>query len=359
MEATQSGAEITSPAPSSVEAAAQKINGLFKAEPEKAKPKPEVEAEQNSDVEAEASAESSDTDTEGKEEGQEASETSEDADNSEAETLTTLSAVAQKLGLDESKLYDLKLKTKVDGVDGEATLAQLVKGYQSEGHLTRKSMELSDLKKEAEKRIESIETERQQRIGTLEQAAQVAQRILLGEYNSINWDELRKSDSIGYLEKKNQFEEYNHSLNQINAAIQAERQKDQGVNQEKLKAFVKEQQDKLVNALPEWKEPAVQKKQYSELLDYLRTEFQVSKEEIDGILDHRFYLMAIESKKYRDLQKKNPRIENKDRTPPKVVKAGSGNIASPAAKTSELKKSFAQRKDVKSAGALINSLIKR
>jgi len=361
MDNTPTGADTGTPAPMTVSDAAAKLAAL-RAKPKEQEPEaPKEEAqEQNSEVEAQASAESSETETEVTEEaeGHETEAQTTDAETSEPEMLTALADVAQKLGLDESKLYDIKIKTKVDGVDGEATLAQLVKSYQFEGHLNRKSMELTDLKKEAEKRLESIETERQQRIGTLEQAAQITQHLLLGEYKNVNWEELKRADSIGYLEKKAQFEEYNHSLNQINAAIHAEKQRDQQANHEKLKSFIKEQQDKLVNAIPEWKDQAVQKKEYSELLDFLRNEFQFSKEEIDTILDHRAYLIARDAKKYRELQKKNPKIENKDRTPPKIVKPGSTKPNPQAVRTAEAHKSFMRNKDVKSAAALLKSLRK-
>lgn len=353
-------------APLSVSQAAGVLSNLFKGEKPEEKPEqtkaetPEQPQAEEQNLEAEAS-ETSETESGATEEaqGQEAQESQDDSTVATTETLTSLSDVAKKLGIDESKLYDIMVPVKVDGKDGQATLADAVRRYQLDAHLTHEGMKVADLKKEAQKQLESIETERQQRLGQLEQAAQITHQILLGEYRNINWEELKKTDSIGYLEKKAQFEEYNHSLNQINAAIQAEHQKTQQANQEKLKVYIQEQQQKLVAANPAWKDSAIQKKEYGELIEFLKTEpdLQVSKEELDTITDHRFYLMARDAKKYRELQKKNPRVENKDRKPPVIAKPGNGK-PSASAKTVELKKSFAQKRDVRSAGALINSMLK-
>jgi hypothetical protein len=352
-------------APLSVSSAGALLNTLLKGKDpeekqEQTTPDNEAPAEgEETNTEASAS-ESSETEAEATEEaeGQEAQESQDDSTNTPTETLTTLSDIGKKLGLDASLLYDIKVPVKVDGKDGEATLADVVRRYQTDAHLTHEGMKLADSKKEVQKQLESIETERNTRLGTLENAAQIVQTILLGESKNINWEQLKKDDPIGYLEKKDQFQGYQHSLAQIDAAIKGERQRDQQVQQEKYKAFIKEQQEKLVNAVPAWRDSAVQKKEYGELLDYLKTDFGVTKEEIDTIFDHRFYLMAMDSKKYRELQKKNPRVENKDRKPPVIAKSGNGK-SSTAAKTVELKKQFTQKRDVKSAGAYLNSLIKK
>lgn len=363
MEVTDTGADTGTPRPLSVSEAANKLNGLFN--PEKSeKPEP-VKAEQvikNSEATAEeAVPESSETETEATEEaeGQETNESQDDSNEATAETLTSLSDIAQKLGLDSSLLYDIKIPVKVDGKDGEATLADVIRRYQTDAHLTHEGMKLADSKKEVQKQLESIETERQTRLGHLDQAALVAQQLILGEYKNIDWEKLRAEDPIGYLEKKNQFQEYHQAINQIVAAQQAERQRDQEARLEKLKASIKEQQEKLVAAIPSWKDSSIQKKEYNELLDFLRTDFGVTKEELNTLLDHRIYVMAAEAKKYRELQKKNPKIENKDRTPPKIAKAGSAKPNHQAAKAAETRKNFMRNKDVKSAGAHINSLFKR
>src|SRR5690606_33840425 len=160
----------------SVAAAAAKLNGLFSAEPEtKKKPvtasdvPPEGEPEGEPEVQPEGDEPEGDAG-----EDAPADDAHEDGDEGQSEQpLTTLKDIAEKLGVEESKLFDLKLPTKIDGVEGEATLAQLVKSFQLEGHLNRELMKVADQRKEVEKAKESIEQERNAKLGELGQLAQI------------------------------------------------------------------------------------------------------------------------------------------------------------------------------------------
>lgn len=356
-EATQTGAELNTPAPGTIDDAALKISGLLgkKPEPEKTKEKPEVKAEDtNSEVLAEATAD----DTQ-EEERQEPEGKEENPEESEVRPLTSLEDVVEILGVDLDALMQIKINTKVDGVDEDATLAQLIKERQLERHVNRKSMEASDLKKEVEKEKEAFQSEKQTQLTQLNQAATIAHQLLLGEYKSIDWDKLKKEDSIGYLEKKAQFEEYNHSLNQIYGVLQQESNKALEAEKAKLKEFVQDQQKQLSAKLPGWTDDKVRAKEYGELVGFLKSEFQVTKEELDGILDHRFYELAYDAKRYRELMKKNPKVENKDRTPQKFVKAGTQKGQERGiAQISDLKRNHGKQKGLDSAAALINALAK-
>lgn len=355
-EATQDeGAELNQPAPGSIDHAAQQINGLLSTDADEPKKKPTEEAEEETEEQQtpeDEEHEDTDPDSEADEQL---------ADEEQVRPLTSLSDITEQLGVDEDALMDIKIMTKVDGVEEEATLAQLIKERQLERHVNRKSMELSDQKKEIEKERETIQAERDQKLKEIEHATQIANQLLAGEYQSIDWEKLRKEDSVEYLEKKAQFEEYGQHLSQLSNLIKQEQQKETQAQQEKLKAYVEDQQKKLVNAVPEWKDQNVLKKDYSELVDFLRDDFGVTKEELNGILDHRFYLMARDAKRYRELQKRNPRAEKRDRKTGKPAKPGARKTPEASRKTeiSEHKKRFNKARDVQSAGALINALAKR
>lgn len=355
-EATPSGAEINTPAPGSVDEAAHKLSGLFGEKPDKPKKEEKKEPETNSAPEAEAP----EADTQEEEERQEPEGEEEQPEEGEARPLTSLEDIEQALGVDRDALMQISIKTKVDGVEQDATLAQILKGYQLESHVNRKSMEVSDLKKEVEKHKEAFETEKQQRLGQLEQAATVAHELLLGEYKSIDWVKLEKDDPIEYLTKKDQFQKYNGNLNQIFSVIQQDKAKAIEDQQARLKEFVQDQQNKLTAKLPGWADEKVRSKEYGELTSFLKTELGVTKEELDTILDHRFYELAYDAKRYRELMKKNPKVENKDRKTPTFVKSGTpkGQAERGIAQVSDLKRNHAKQRDEKSAAALINALAK-
>jgi hypothetical protein len=353
-EATPSGADINTPAPGTIDEAAQKLSGLFgdTDKPKEKKEKPDTNSESEDEVKV------SDNETQEEEAEQEsADEGGEQSEEGEARTLTSLDDIEQALGVDRDALMQITIKTKVDGVEQDATLAQVLKNYQLDGHITRKSMEVSDLKKEVEKERESFQSEKQTQLTQLNQAATIAHELLLGEYKSIDWPKLQKDDPIEYLTKKDQFEKYNASLNQIYGAIQQEQAKKSEANQAKLKEFIKDQQKQLTAKLPGWADDKVRSKEYPELVGFLKSEFNVTKEELDGIFDHRFYEMAYDAKRYRELMKKNPKVENKDRTPQKFVKAGTNKgQARGIAQINDLKRNHGKQKGLDSAAALINAL---
>lgn len=354
-EATQTGASASTAAPHSIDEAAQKIAGLFGKTEKPEETVPEEQTETNSEPAAEA--EGSETQ---EEEGQETEgEGTENAQEGEERPLTSLEDVVSALGVDLDALMQIKVKTKVDGEDEDATLSQLIKERQLERHVNRKSMEVSDLKKNLEKEKETFESEKTQKLGQLETAATIAHDLLLGEYKSIDWAKLEKDDPIEYLTKKDQFTKYNASLNQIHAVIHQEKQKALEANQAKLKEYVQEQQ-KLLSAKLNWSDDKIRAKEYPDLVNFLKSEFQITKEELDGILDHRFYVLGNYAKKYLELQKTNPQKDNKARTTHQFVKPGpaKGQADRSQAQISDLKKNFSRNRDEKSAGALINALIK-
>lgn len=358
-EATQTGAAINTPAPGSIHEAAQKLTGLFGKTEEKPATKPEAKPQEQTETNSEPAAQAEGSNTQDEERQEPEGEGEEQTQEGEARPLTSLDDVVQALGVEPDALMQIRLKTKVDGVEEEATLAQLIKERQLERHVNRKSMEVSDLKKELEKKAETFESEKQQKLGQLSQATAIAHELLLGEYKAIDWAKLEKDDPIEYLTKKDQFAKYNASLNQVASVIQQEQQKALEGQKAKLKEFIQEQQKLLSSKLPGWGDEKVRSKEYGELVGFLKSEFNVTPEELNGILDARFYEIAYDAKRYRELMKKNPKVENRDRTPQKFVKPGTsqGQAQRSTAQISDLKRNHSKQKDVKSAAALINALV--
>lgn len=354
-DATHEGAEeLNPPSPTSIDSAAQKLNGLFGEEEERE----EDVQEESSEEETQEVEESPEEQEEEGEEESPGDDEAEEPEDDEPQPLTSLQDLANRLDVDESSLYDIKLPTKIDGEEGEATLAQLIKSYQLEGSINRKSMELSDSRKELEKQQAKFQEERQKKLQEVEHAANVANQLLYAEWNQVDWNDLRANDPDTYYRKKAEFEEYQQALGQISQATQAERQKAYEEAQKKLEQFIESEQKKLIEAIPEWSNKDTLKKEYSDLINFLRQDFNIQDEELNRMLDHRLYLMARDAKRYRDLQK-NPPKDKKDRTPVKTAKAGKRGDHKKSLETNNLRKQFSKRKDVNSAAALISAMAKK
>ena len=103
--------------------------------------------------------------------------------------------------------------------------------------------------------------------------------------------------------------------------------------------ILQEEHGKLSAALPEWGEPAKQKKMATEIRDYASSQ-GFSAEEINSLVDHRSLLVLLKASKYDAMQKadvKSKKIKNK----PKVIRSGKGRSSrneSKAKRTAQMKR---------------------
>ena len=123
-------------------------------------------------------------------------ETPEDADDElslDAEQLSEILGV--KVTVTEDG--ELRAVTKVDGKNGEVTLNEALKGYQTEQSLTRRAESLAERERGLHTRIESVERQLEEdhsKVAALLTQAQTA----LNPYAGVNWQALRDEDPAQY-----------------------------------------------------------------------------------------------------------------------------------------------------------------
>ena len=163
----------------SIEAAHNAILGLLDSEEET----PESEEEQPS--EEEESTEEPDESLDEVSEDEELEEESEEDESEESDEESD----------DEEALYAVR----IDGEEHEVTLGELVKGYSRQSDYTKKTQALSEQRKgfdEAtasyEAQVQTIQEERQQYIGNLENIINNSKGAI-NSFANINWEELKAS----------------------------------------------------------------------------------------------------------------------------------------------------------------------
>jgi hypothetical protein len=334
MEATQEqGADIHS--------AANAILGLM-GNDEPPKEEHEAEREQPQHEEPEVNPYESKEDDTGSEEEQAVHE-----EKSADQNPLTVDLVAQKLGITPDEVLKLSVKTKVDGVESEAKLADLLKSYQLESHLNNKSMQLSEMKKQAEAEIA------QHRAYLAQQAEQGAavldtlQNELFREFNAIPWDDLRQADPGMYAAKRQEFEDRRVAILQAqsNFAKQIDEQvkQSQQTQQQQLQQFLESQKQAVLERLPEWRNGETAKKEGKEIADYLISK-GYSEQETKQVIDARHVEIARKAMLYDKLMQAKPTVDNKVKSVPKVLKPGTStgkaeaNAARHEVKLSKLKK---------------------
>lgn len=301
----------------------------------------EVQAEVTTE-ETETETTESDDQTEVETESSEESEveTQEVSEQPEAETLE-LPEIATYLGYDHEKLDvtdagELVFKTKIDGEEGQATLTDLVKSYQLEGHLNKQNMEVTELQKTLKGKIEATETQLGERLQEVEDLATIVYQELLKEYDTVDWAELRAEDAGEYSARQTDFQNRKNNIAQQYQQIQDKKQETTTANSTATNEKLLNEQAKLVAAM-NWSNDEQSQKEFLELSSYaVSTGF--TQAEFNSIPDHRYLVALSKAAKYDALQKESPRITNKVKKAPKLVKPGTAKVKETNAnKVSELK----------------------
>jgi hypothetical protein len=225
---------------------------------------------------------------------------------------------------EESDVYVVK----VDGDELEVSLDELISGYSRHSDYTRKTQEiasersqLAEMQNHWANEITQAQAERQQYMEALGQFAQQSMDGL-EQFNNVDWENLRQTDPIAFVTKKEEFREVTDNLQQL----KAERDRSlQQQNQElsKMRSLaVQEEHKRLVAAVPEWNNKEKRDKMAGDLSSYA-LEQGFSQEELKELIDHRQFLVLMKAQKYDALQNsdvKSKKLKNK----PKVIRAGKG-----------------------------------
>lgn len=258
--------------PLDVGGAAEKILSLMEPPPEE---QVEPEAQTSEQVEeTEGAQETASDDSEQESEQQAESESTE-----EDEDIQTFDELADHLGVDIDYLKKLKVRTKADGVEKEATIERLLTEFQIDQNATRKSQELAESRKAFEAESQA---QKEQLQGQLNQAAQLTQFLeseLTKDVEAIDWNTLRQEDPAEFAAKKQEVAERVSQLQQIKQGTSnLSRQSLIEAGRKEMEANIK----RLPEVISEWSDTEVQKKEMPELREYLLSNYSFNPEQIDG-----------------------------------------------------------------------------
>ncbi len=241
----------------------------------------------------------------------EATEAEETANDATDQVELDASELASMFGLDQSQVSvsddgKLKIRVKIDGQESEATLAELVKGYQLEGHVNRKSMELADQRKALEAQVLQQQTALAQQAQQAAFLLQTAEQQLVGEYQSIDWQRLRRENpaeysaaQLDYSQRARQIEGLKEQALSITGQYDADAQAKQA---QAYEAHLEAEKTALLEAVPEWKDEAKAEAGKAEIVTFLR-ESGFTPEEIGSIGNHKALLLIRDAMAYRKAAK--------------------------------------------------------
>ena len=278
-------------------------------------------------------------------------ELSGDADASDDETPTEQSEEDEE---SEESEEPQTFTVKLDGKEVSVTLDELQKGYSRTQDYTRKTQQIAEVRKQVEQESQAIRAERAQYaqlLGALEQQVQQAAAP------QIDWDRLYQEDPIEWVRQKELVRENQTKY----AAIQSEQQRLAEISNyeqaQSMQAFLAQEQDKLMEVLPEWKDPAKAKAEKALLIEFgQKAGFQA--DELKNIFDHRVVNVLRKAALYEQMMSKRGNIKPVTNNGPRPAKPGAAGRVSTTSESVRAKQRLAKSGRVQDAASAIELLLK-
>ena len=223
----------------------------------------------------------------------------------------------------EETLYDVT----VNGNNQKVNLNELMKGYSRESDYTKKTMDLSNQRKEVEslqdnlkKEFEAVKSSRNQYAEQL----QVLTQNLQQQEQNIDWDNLYQTDPAEYVKLKAESDKKKEALN-LAQQEQMRIQQEQRSEQEKVyNEYIAKERKILAEKLPVYADKN-KSAEFTKRLSSFAKESGYTDQEIAMMVDHRAVLLLADAYRYNQL-KKTKLSGNKVNKAPRVVSSNASNI---------------------------------
>lgn len=220
---------------------------------------------------------------------------------------------------------------KVDGEEVEITLDEALNGYQRQQTFTKRSQEIAEQRKAAEKEASEAKQARDYYAQQLDVLAQQIQQTIPQEPD---WVALAKEVTAEeYNAIRAEYDNRQASL----AKVEQERQvvaQQQAAEQEKmLHEHLRAQRSEMLNRIPQWKDDDVRNKERLEVVEYARN-IGFSEQEVAQATDARAVELLYKAMQWDNLQRKKPTAKKRTRQAPKMAKAGQPRTKKQAASRS-------------------------
>lgn len=261
-----------------------------------------------------------------KEEGSADSVQSDEGATDDSQPQITTSDLAKFLGVDETMLDldedgTVKFKTKIDGQEGAAKLAEVVKTYQIQGHAENRAREVARQEEALRSRMQEAERQYAHRMQYAENLTSIASQQLLQEFQSIDWNSLEQSDPGTAALWRQKFQEKHAQLQGVRHQLDNQRMQAERNRSAETQELLRREAERLPQLIPEWKDPQVASKERAEIREWaLKAGYEAA--EVDSISRAHHVAILRKAMLADRLQATKPAIENKVRTAPKLVKPG-------------------------------------
>lgn len=254
---------------------------------------------------------------------------------------------------DTSDPMEQLVTIKIDGKEEQVPLKEAIAGYQRTADYSRKTMALSEERKQLQMEASQVMAERQQYAQLLGALQEQLQQTVQQEPD---WERLYAEDPLEYVRQKDLYREHNERLQ----AAQQEQQRvvtlmhHQQVQQ--LQELVAHGRQQLAEVVPAWKDSKrwesdrVKLREYAQKLGY-------SAEEVSQVYDPRAVVALNKARLYDEIMAKRPAPQQQNS--PRTLRSGNPQTM-PTRRSSEItqaKKRLQATGNVKDAAKLFESIL--
>ena len=246
----------------------------------------------------------------------------------------------------------------VDGEPIQVSLAELKRNYSSHAHNTQRAQELSAREKELEPQIrQRVEGEvqdlRLRYVQGLEQLSQALQRI----EGEPDWLKVRAEVSdADFLKQKADWEAGKAQQDQLRRHQQTELEAAQQQAAKQHLAYLRQEEEKLVAAVPEWKDTTKGKAEIAKLGEFMRTKYGVPEAQVQQAFQSAAAILIMrDAYRYAELHRDATPAQRKAQ-PIKAARPGTPDRPRPTERVEKLvaqTKSGRQRDAAKAIEAML------
>lgn len=210
-------------------------------------------------------------------------------------------------------------RVRIGDDEVDLTLEELRLGYMRQGDYTRKTQQVAEGRKAAEAELEALTAQRETYANQL---AQLETALNQSEPTQEYWDALQAEDPIEYVKQREALRDRRDALAQVQSEQQRVQQEQYQQLQVQTQERLKQEAEKLLDVIPEWRDADVATKQKNAVYTYAQRHLGYSEQELSQIGDHRAVNVLRKAYLYDELMKQKPAATKKTKQAPKMAKAG-------------------------------------
>jgi hypothetical protein len=189
-------------------------------------------------------------------------------------------------------------RVRVDGQEVEVALPELIAGYSRQADYTRKTTEVANQRKALEAEAAEIRTARDQYAERLTALERALTETMPAEPD---WDKLRTENPSEYAAQRVEHLERQERLSAIKAEADRVRGEQEREFHERIAAVRQAEADRLIEAIPEWRDEAKAQPEKAKLVEYAAS-MGMDTDYLEAVTDHRFVLLLRKARLYDELQ---------------------------------------------------------